>query len=96
MTGSAATYYTAPSSKTTVIKKLAFCNTTAGTVNVTLYLIASGGSAAAATTLEIARPVIANETWSCPDAENMVLEEGGRIQALGLGVTLMSSGIEIG
>jgi len=37
----------------------------------------------------------AGETWSCPDAENMVLEADGTIQALGTGLTIMASGIQI-
>jgi len=95
LTGSAATYYTAATGMTTVIKKLVFCNTTAGTVNVTVYLIPSGGTAGTTNTLTTSKSLVSNETWSCPDAENMVLEQGGFIQALGDGVTIMGSGIEV-
>ena len=95
MTGSAATYYTTPNGTRTVIKKLPFVNTTGGAVMVTVYLVPSAGTAAAANTLTSARSIAAGETWSCPDAENMVLEAGGFIQAFGNGVTIMGSGIEI-
>ena len=95
LTGSAATYYTAPANTSTVIKKLVLINTTAGAVACTIYLIPSGGSAGATNTLTISRSIGINETWSCPDAENMVLPTGGFIQALGLNVTIMASGIEI-
>jgi hypothetical protein len=95
LTGSAVTYYTPPTDTKTIIKKLPLINTTGGAVNVTIYLISSGGSAAAANTLTYSKSVAAGETWSCTEAENMVLESGGILQALGNGVTIMASGIEI-
>lgn len=94
LTASAATYYTAPAATTTVIKKLNLINTTAAAVACTVYLIPSGGSAGATNTLTSARSIAAGETWSCPEAENMVLATGGFIQALGLNVTIMASGYE--
>ena len=95
LTGSAATYYTAPANTTTIIKKLVLVNTTAGAVACTIYLIPSGGSAGATNTLTISRSIGINESWSCPEAENMVLAAGGFIQSLGLNVTIMASGIEV-
>ena len=94
MTGSNVTYYASPTGTTTVIKKLPIVNTTAGAVNVTIYLVPSG-SAGVANTITSAKSVAAGETWSCPDAENMVLEAGGSIQGLGNGLTIMCSGITI-
>lgn len=96
LTGSAATYYTTPAATTTIIKKLIFCNTTAGAVTVTVYLVPSGGTAGVTNEITAVHSVAVNETWSCPEAENMVLPTGGFIQALGLSVTIMASGIEIG
>ena len=95
LTGSAATYYTAPDSTKTVIKKLPIVNTTAGAVACTIYLVVSGGTAGSTNTIAYSKSVAAGETWSCPDAENMVLEAGGTIQALGTGLTIMASGIQI-
>ena len=101
LTGSAATYYTVPTNTNAVIapkaiiRRMTFCNTTAGAVSVTAYLIPSGGSAAASNTIVSARSVAAGETWNSPEAEGHVLEAGGFIQALGNGVTLMVSGEEI-
>lgn len=94
LTGSVATYYLSPSNKTTVIKKLPIVNTTAGAVNCTIYLVPSG-TAGATNTITSAKSIAVGETWSCPDAENMVLEQGGTIQALGNGLTIMASGIVI-
>lgn len=96
LTGSAATYYTTPAATSTVIKKLVLINTTAAPVACTIYLIPSGGSAGVTNSVTVARSIGANESWSCPEAENMVLPTGGFLQALGLNVTIMASGIEIG
>jgi len=95
LTGSAATYYTAPDATTTVIKKLPIVNTTGSPVNCTIYLVPLAGSAAGTNTITSSRSIAAGETWSCPDAENMVLEAGGFISALGTGLTIMAAGIEI-
>lgn len=46
LTTSAATYYTAPASKKTVVPHLLVCNTDTSARLVTIYLIQSGGSAA--------------------------------------------------
>jgi len=77
------------------VKAAALCNTTAGAVLCTVYLVPSGGSANAATTLINAVSVAANATYTCPELVNQVIEAGGSIQALGLNVTLVASGIEI-
>jgi hypothetical protein len=92
LTGSAATYYTSPALTKTRIQKLVFCNTTAGAVAVTLYLIPSGGSAGATNTVWSAKTLAAGETRECYEAEGHVLEAGGFIQALGLNVTIQASG----
>ena len=94
LTGSAATYYTVAPNTTTVIKKLPIVNTTAGAVNCTIYLIPNGGTAGSTNTITSARSIAAGETWSCPDAENMVMTAGGQIQALGVGLTIMGSAVE--
>lgn len=46
MTGSSATYYTAPTSKKTVIPCIVLCNTDTSAVTVTVNIIESGGSVA--------------------------------------------------
>lgn len=95
LTGSAATYYTAPVGTNTVIKKLSLINTTAAPIAATVYLIASGGTAASTNTITSAKVIASNETWSSPDCENQVLPPQGFIQALGSGLTIIASGIEI-
>lgn len=95
LTGSAATYYTAGTATTVVIKKLIICNTTAGALSVTIYLVPSGGSAGVTNTITSARAIAAGETWCCPEAENQVLPTGGFISAFGSGLTIIASGIAI-
>lgn len=91
LTGSAATYYTAPAATRARIRKLTFCNTTVGAVAVTVYLIPSGGSAGAANTLWSAKSLAPGETKECYEAQGHVLETGDFIQALGLNVTIQGT-----
>lgn len=95
LTGSAATYYTAPTLTKTIIKSAQLTNTTAGAVACTVYLVPSAGTAGATNTVISARSIAAGETYNCPELVNAVLEAGGTIQALGLNVTLTASGAEI-
>lgn len=95
MAGSAATYYTAPTLTKAVVKSAQLTNTTGGAVACTVYAVPSGGAVGAANTIVSARSVAAGETYNCPELVNQVIEAGGTIQALGNGVTLTVSGIEI-
>lgn len=93
----ATTYYTCPANTKCVISAISFCNTTANAITVTLYLVASGGSASASNTITSARTLGPGETWSCPDVVNQVIEASGFIQALAssaTSVTIIGSGVE--
>jgi len=92
LTGSAATYYTAPVLATVRIGKLTFCNSTGGAVAVTLYLVPFAGTAGATNILWSAKTVAAGQTLECYEAEGHVLAPGDFISALGLNVTLQASG----
>ena len=99
LTGSAATYYTAPANTRVIIKKLTFTNKHAtDAINVTVYLIPSGGAAGDNNTLVDAKAVGPKECWECTQAEGHVLEAAGFIQALAstaAEVTIQGSGVEI-
>lgn len=98
LTGSAATYYTAPANTRCVIKRLTLTNTSAGAVTATVHLVASGGTASDANTLTKTHSIAAAETWDCVSAEGHVLEPGGTVQALASAVTsitIIGSGVEI-
>ena len=92
LTGSAATYYTAPTGNRVTIKSASVTNTTAGVVALTLYRVPSGGSASAANTIVSAKNVAVGETYNCPELVNKVLHAGDTIQALGLNLSLDVSG----
>jgi hypothetical protein len=98
LTGSAATYYTAPANTKCIVKRLTLCNTSATPATATIYLIASGGSASDSNTITKTKTLYPAETWSCPDAEGHVLEAGGFIQALAsaaTSITIIGSGVEV-
>lgn len=94
LTGAAATYFTASASTRVIIRRMTLMNTTAGVVACTVYLVPSGGTATTAN--EVSAPILAaGESRTITEAEGQVLEAGGTIQALGLGVTLVASGVEV-
>jgi hypothetical protein len=95
LTGAAAAYYTAPTGTRAVLKSVVLTNTTVGAVLVTVYLVPSGGAVGAATTLISALSLATNVSYTCPELVNQVIEAGGSLQALGLNVTLVASGVEI-
>lgn len=98
LTNAATTYYTVGANTKCEVRKLTFCNATAGAVTVTVHLVTSGGSAADSNKITHQRSLAAGETWLCPEAVGQVLEAGGTIQALasaGASVTIVGSGLEV-
>lgn len=95
LTGVVAGYYTTPANTKAAIKSAALTNTTGGAAVCTVYLVPSGGTPGASNTFISARSVAPNETYTCPELINQVLEAGGTIQAFGLDVTLAVSGAEV-
>ena len=94
LTAVAATYFTAGANTRSIIRRMTLMNTTAGVVACAVYLVPSGGTAGASN--EVAAPVLAaGESRTITEAEGQVLEAGGTIQALGLGATLVASGVEV-
>jgi hypothetical protein len=93
MTGAAVVYYTALYK--TIIQSMDLVNTSGGAVSCTVYRVPSGGAAGAANTLIPARSVGAGQTDLCQEAAGMVLEANDTIQALGNGVTLIASGLQV-
>ena len=100
----AATIYTAPANTptnpapgaTAIVKTMVICNTTAAAVPLTLYLVPSGGAAAAANALYSALSVAANSTV-VQDLEQY-MEEGDFLAALAgtaASLTVTISGVTI-
>jgi len=95
--GAETTQYTANGCKT-IIDKFTVTNTTAGTVAITVKLIASGGSPGASNTVISAKGIAAGEAYTCPELVGQTLEPGGFISTLAgaaTSLTISASGREI-
>ena len=93
LTASLANAYTAPVGTTGVVKAATFCNVTAGVVALTVTL--NPRTAGTARTVIQAQPVAVGNTFFGSELINQVLEPGGEIQVLGLGIEGYISGVEI-
>lgn len=96
LTGAAATQGTAvPTLTKRIIRSAAICNTTAGAIAATVYLVPSGGTAGSTNTYISARSIAPGETYSCPELINEGLNSGGFVQALGNGLTFKYTATDI-
>jgi hypothetical protein len=80
------TQYTATGVRT-IIDKFTGCNVTAGAVNITIKLIASGGTASADETIVYQKSLAAGETYTFPEMTGQVLNAGGFISTLASAAT---------
>jgi hypothetical protein len=88
-----AVLYTVPALTRAAIRSAQFCNTTAAVVALTVTVQARTGGTVR--TLLSAHPVAVNETYPGYELLGVVLEAGGTVQASGLGVTAVLSGVEV-
>lgn len=98
LTTSAATYYTAGTGVTTLIKAMSLLNTSSGAVTVTVHLVNTGSTETDANMILDVKQLGAGETYTCPEAINQVLSATGTIRAFassGSAISLQASGIEI-
>ena len=97
LTTSAAIYYTVPSGALTTVSAMTLCNTSAGVVGVTVYLVPNAGSPGAASTILSARKMAAGESYNVSGAIGQTIAAGATIRALddtGAAVSLVASGYE--
>lgn len=97
LTTSAATYYTAQTNTKCKITAFTLCNTTATNQSVDVFLVPSGGSAAAENQIVDAIAVNANSSIVLSEAIGHVIEPGGSIRAscdADSAVSIVASGIE--
>jgi hypothetical protein len=80
------TQYTATGVRT-IIDKFTGCNVTAGAVNITIKLIASGGTASADETIVYQKSLAAGETYTFPEMTGQVLNAGGFVSTLASAAT---------
>lgn len=85
-----ATYYLQAANSKGVVKKLTFCNTTAGALTFTVHLVPSGGTASATNMIGSVQPIAANETIDFFQAQGQTLQAGATIQALASAATSIS------
>ena len=90
LTGSAATYYTAPANTKAVITNMTLLNTTAGAVTATVHVISTGATETASNMIVSARVIAAGETYNCPEAVGKVMLATGTIRALAGATTSIS------
>lgn len=96
LTSSAATYYTA-TRVTARVDNFTVTNTDSAAHQVTVYLIASGGSAGDSNTIIDTKSINAGETYNCPEMIGKVIPPGAFIQALADAnsvLTISAGGIE--
>lgn len=81
LSSSAADVVAAVATNTTaIVRKLSFRNTGSSTRTVTVYVIASAGSAGATNELAV-KAIPAGKQWNCLEAQGEVLSVGMKIQA---------------
>lgn len=88
------TFYTVPALTRTFVKDIDIANTTSTTINATVYLVESGGTAGTSNALLYAVMIPANGTLQWTGSQ--ILHAGDTIQALGstTGLTINISGGE--
>jgi len=63
-----------------IIRKLSFYNSGTSSRSVTVYILASGGTAGDTNTLAV-KSIAPKKTWNVIEAQGEVLEEGMKLQA---------------
>ena len=89
------TLYTTPASTRTRIDAAVLCNTTGGAIVVSLWLVPPGGVAGTSNAVLSLVSIASSASRVCPELVGQVLLAGGTLQALGAGVSLVASGVEI-
>lgn len=92
LTGSVATYYTAPNNTAATITAATLTNSTGSTVNASVYLVPSGGTAGPSNILISSHAITAGGSYTCPELINHVVPRGASIQAVGNGLSFTVSG----
>lgn len=81
LTASAAAIYTSQTRGTAMIKRAVFTNTDTVSQTITVYRVASGGSAGATNIVIDAYSLTAGQAYVAPELSNMVLAGGDAIYA---------------
>jgi len=98
LTASLATYYTAPASTKTVIKKATLTNIGTDAETVDLHLVETGGTAGTANKILDGQPIGPGKTFEIYEIEGHILNAGDFIRSLCSTVSKVNiqiSGVEI-
>lgn len=94
----AAALITAPASGKTVLSRAVFTNVDTAPHSITVYVVRSGGSVGAATTVISGYNIQPGEAYVAPEIANLVLGPGDTVQALASAanfITTVGSGYSI-
>jgi len=90
--------YTSPSSVRTRIDKLSFCNTSASSCWVSVWILPTGGSAADSTAVTDEKAIAPGQTWVDTNAIGLVMEPGDELHLkaqTATAVTAHASGTQV-
>lgn len=87
---SATTEYTVPASTTTTIDSFTVTNSTGGAVNITVYLVPSGGSAGPSNVIVSAQAISAGATTVLSSLANQTLSTGDFISVFASAATSLT------
>jgi hypothetical protein len=82
--------YTAPSNSKVIIRHATFCNTTAGAITVTAYIVPNGGSVGDPTTVISAQSLAGHAAYVSPELSGVVLNAGDTLQCFASAATSIS------
>lgn len=91
-TPAAGTLYTSPANVKTLVKKLVFTNPTAGALNLSVYLVPTGGAAGDTNAVRKTKTLATLETWEYYEAENQELNPGDFLAAAASGAGIVAHG----
>jgi len=98
LTGSAATYYTAPANTKAIIHNMTLTNTTGGAITATVHVIDTGATETVSNMCISARSIAAGETYKCPEVIGKTMSATGTIRALAgsaTSITIQAHGVEV-
>lgn len=94
ITASVTTLYTVPASTRAFVKDIDIANTTAGALNVRVFLVPSAGAAATTNALFYDVAMAANSTMQWVGVQILNAGDTIQVQASAAGLTITSSGAE--
>lgn len=98
LTGTAATYYTAPANTKAIIHNMSLANTGTSAVTATIHLVDTGATETTSNMSIVARVIAPNETYRCPEVVGKTISATGTIRALasiGTAISIQAHGVEV-